>query len=357
VGFTPGGNRIVKRGSGRTKTEAQRKLREIIRDHEDGQIVSSSGYTVAQAVRDWLQFGLSGRRESTITKYAILANTHVIPALGSRKLRELSADDVDRWLARKAKTLNTDTLRILHSILRWSITRGQGPGQGKTQRRAPLRCPAGAAGPPVQVAQQRPGRCAPGRCRGQAAVCVHRRLAAHWCPNRGTTCPHLVACPARCHSAGHHGLAFRPYWWRHQDKEVTSRTLEPPQRRADTLRLHRERQDQLRKRAGDRWHDNDLVFASCVGTALWAGSVRRSFRVVLAAAGLDPADWTPREPRHGFVSLMSAAGVPVEKIARLVGHTGTATTETVYRKQLRPVIVGGAEVIDVLFPMRDLPPA
>jgi hypothetical protein len=49
----------------------------------------------------------------------------------------------------------------------------------------------------------------------------------------------------------------------------------------------------------------------------------------------------------------SDAGVPVEKIARLVGHTGTTTTETVYRKQIRPVITGGAEVMDQLFPGRD----
>lgn len=60
VGYTPGGKRIVKRGSGQTKTEAQRKLRVIIRDYEDGQVTTSSGYTVGQAVRDWLQFGLSG---------------------------------------------------------------------------------------------------------------------------------------------------------------------------------------------------------------------------------------------------------------------------------------------------------
>ena len=37
VGYAPSGKRIVKRGRGRTKTEAQRKLREIIRDYEDGQ--------------------------------------------------------------------------------------------------------------------------------------------------------------------------------------------------------------------------------------------------------------------------------------------------------------------------------
>jgi integrase len=129
--------------------------------------------------------------------------------------------------------------------------------------------------------------------------------------------------------------------------------LELPHSCADALRLHRDRQDQLRERAGERWHDNDLVFASRVGTALLAGNVRRSFRAVLATAGLDPADWTPQELRHSFVSLMSDAGVPIEKIARLVGHTGTTTTETVYRKQIRPVVVGGAGVMDSLFPKRD----
>jgi hypothetical protein len=138
VGYAPSGKRIVKRGRGRTKTEAQRKLREIIRDYEDGQITKSDGFTVAQAVRDWLQFGMSGRGESTIAKCTTLANTHVIPALGGRKLRELSADDVDRWLADKAKTLSTDTLQILHSILRRSITRAQ--ARDKAKRNVVLLC-------------------------------------------------------------------------------------------------------------------------------------------------------------------------------------------------------------------------
>lgn len=114
VGYTPDGKRIVKRGSGKTKTEARRKLREIIRDYEDGQVTNGTGCTVAQAVNDWLQFGLSGRDEDTITKCTILANTHVIPALGARKLRELSADDVDRWLADKASRSALD--RCVRSV-------------------------------------------------------------------------------------------------------------------------------------------------------------------------------------------------------------------------------------------------
>jgi hypothetical protein len=47
---------------------------------------------------------------------------------------------------------------------------------------------------------------------------------------------------------------------------------------------------------------------------------------------------------------MSDAGVPIERISRLVGHSGTTVTETVYRKQIRPVITDGAETMDRLFP-------
>jgi hypothetical protein len=40
---------------------------------------------------------------------------------------------------------------------------------------------------------------------------------------------------------------------------------------------------------------------------------------------------------------MSQQGVPVEGIAHLVGHGSTSRTETVYRKELRPVISIGAK--------------
>jgi hypothetical protein len=97
LGYTSSGKRIVRKASGTTKTAAQRKLREMIRDYEDGLAIGLHNYTVADAVRDWLSYGLSGRSRATVEKCTILANTHIIPALGARKLRDLSADDVDQW--------------------------------------------------------------------------------------------------------------------------------------------------------------------------------------------------------------------------------------------------------------------
>jgi integrase len=82
-----------------------------------------------------------------------------------------------------------------------------------------------------------------------------------------------------------------------------------------------------------------------LGSKLDAGNVRRQFKDIAEAAGLG-RDWTPQELRHTLVSLLSAAGTPVDEIARLAGHSSTGTTEVIYRRELRPVMTRGAEAID-----------
>jgi integrase len=78
--------------------------------------------------------------------------------------------------------------------------------------------------------------------------------------------------------------------------------------------------------------------------------IAASLGISADAAGLPGREWAPRELRHSFVSLLSDARAPIESISRLVGHRSTMVTETVYRKQLRPLIEDGAEVMDLIFP-------
>nr|WP_245541791.1 tyrosine-type recombinase/integrase [Sporichthya polymorpha] len=106
------------------------------------------------------------------------------------------------------------------------------------------------------------------------------------------------------------------------------RTLALPRRCVDALIEHRPRQAAIRLAAESRWQDLDLVFASALGTQLDAHNVRRAVRRVAKFAGLDPAEWTPRELRHSFVSLLSDASVPLENISGLVGHSGSAVDRT-----------------------------
>src|SRR5689334_19473336 len=98
LGFDGAGKRVVKRGSGKTKTEAKNKLKAVLRDYEDGLAIAPADYTVEMAVRDWLRYGLRGRDDDTIKTNRHLCEKHIIPLIGARRLRDLSAGEIDRWL-------------------------------------------------------------------------------------------------------------------------------------------------------------------------------------------------------------------------------------------------------------------
>jgi integrase len=114
------------------------------------------------------------------------------------------------------------------------------------------------------------------------------------------------------------------------------------------------RQAKERSRAAELWQEHGLVFTTTVGTP--SHNLRRDFRKVTTAAGLG-ARWVPKELRTSFVSMMSYQGVPVEEIARLAGHANSRTTEVVYRRELRPVITTGAEIMDQIFQPKQRPGA
>ncbi|MFJ2032645.1 DUF6461 domain-containing protein [Streptosporangium sp. NPDC087985] len=69
VGYTPAGKHIVEKAGSRTKTEAKDRLKEIIRGYDDGPAIAPTHYTVADAVKYWLQHGL-GRRSATTWHHA-----------------------------------------------------------------------------------------------------------------------------------------------------------------------------------------------------------------------------------------------------------------------------------------------
>ena len=114
--------------------------------------------------------------------------------------------------------------------------------------------------------------------------------------------------------------------------QKSKRTLRLPERAVAVLREHLIRQADQRLLAGELWQDRGLVFCTSLGSPLDAANVRRSFKRITNSAGLGDS-WKPLELRTSFVSLMSDSGVPVEEIARFVGHTSSRTTEVVYRRE------------------------
>lgn len=352
LGFDGRGKRITRKASGTTKTAAKAKLREILRDQENGTVVPAGKYTVADAVRDWIAYGLTGRSPATLSNYTTIANKHVVGQLGARKLRDLTADDVDRWLRAESRVVSTRTLRLMHSLLNRAVRHAM--ARDKVMRNVVELCsvPTGREGrrsKSLTFTQAEKLLRAAEVSSMRAYVVLSLLTGARTEELRALRWEDvdLVGSPGEDPPVPPSISVLRSVRMDGDTKTRRSRRrLAMPSRAVRALAAHAERPEVSTGRA-------DLVFASRNGTELDAHNVRRSFRRVAADAGLDAAEWTPRELRHSFVSLLSDSGVPLEHISRLVGHSGTAVTEAVYRQQLRPVLEHGAIAMDEIFPASD----
>jgi integrase len=124
------------------------------------------------------------------------------------------------------------------------------------------------------------------------------------------------------------------------------RILLMPEPVAAALRRHQLTQD-AERRASPVWTESGLVFTTAVGTAVDPSNLRRGFSRLTKEAGI--GHWHPHELRHSAASILSAAGVPLEVIADILGHDGVRTTSAVYRHLLEPTIRGGADPMERLF--------
>jgi integrase len=349
LGYTAAGTRRRRTVRGRTKAEVRDKLKALRTEIETG-VTSSTRYTVTEAVRKLLQVGLKGRAPKTIEKCRTLIDNHIVPQIGAARLRDLTADDLDDWLEGRATELATRTLRELLSILRRSITLAQRRDLVVRNVAELVTIPKGTAGRPSKALTMEQAvavlaAAALSRLHAYVVVSLLTGIRTEEARALSWDRVHLQ----RVGDVPPHIEVWRSVRTGGDTKTKKSRrTLTLPTQAVAVLKVHKAKQAAERLAAGQLWQDTGLVFTTTIGTALDAANVRRGFRAVAKEAGL-VGSWTPRELRHSFVSLMSANGVPIEAIARLVGHAGTTVTEAVYRKELRPVLTDGADVMDRIF--------
>jgi integrase len=106
------------------------------------------------------------------------------------------------------------------------------------------------------------------------------------------------------------------------------RVLHMPELLIRKLREHRGRQLEDKLLAGSRWHENDLVFPSSIGTPLEPRNLNRHFDQLLSKAGLH--HFRLHDLRHYCASLLLAQGVAMKVVSEILGHTQISTTADIY---------------------------
>lgn len=354
VGFDARGKRIRRKGSGTTEAAALRAMRKRVRDHQSGLAPRSELYTVQQAVWDWLEYGNPNVDAATARKHHDLCEVHILPNLGGRRLRDLTAEEVDRWLHSLTSRLSTRSIAEVRSCLGRSIRRAMARGYVERNVVELAETPRGLAGRPSKSLTVEQARAVLARTvddKMHAYIVMSILTGARTEELRALRWDHVhldtdttAAAPVPPHVE-----VWRSVRATGDTKtRMSRRTLALPAMAVDVLRRYRETHAGTQPEPGT---SAGLVFATSTGQPLNAANVRRDFRRALSLVpDLDPAEWTPREMRHSFVSVLSESGLHIDEIALLVGHAGgSQVTERVYRKQLRPVIQTGATAMDKLF--------
>jgi integrase len=342
------GKRKRTRLTAATKTELLAKIGDAQKALDSGLEVSSS-YTVGQCLDDYLA-SLEGVAPGTVTAQAYNAKL-LRSVLGAYKLRELSARQALDALRKIAKTHTSRTMVLVHNTLTRAITVAM--AEDKVGRNVALvvKTPDGQkAGKPRQAFSRDEMitvlREAVGRRNYDGYIHLGFLTGAspdelrglHWAEidDLDSEAPGIDVTRTLRHGGGTKTAA-------------RVRGLGLPQIAIDALRRHRAAQATERLAAGEAWEDNDLVFCTKVGRPLSQGNVRRAFKAICKAAGIEDAEnRVPYEMRHTYASLVSDSGVAAEEVAQQLGHSRTAVFEQVYRHVLKPRRRAGQQVMETI---------
>jgi integrase len=105
-----------------TLAEAKTELRRLLRSGDDGSHVAPDTSTLAAFAQAWLDAGAPGRRQKRVgprsqEHYSAILHRHVLPELGSKKLQDIDATDIDRLYIGLESKIHARTAKQVHSVL------------------------------------------------------------------------------------------------------------------------------------------------------------------------------------------------------------------------------------------------
>lgn len=354
VGYDASGKQRRKVVSARTRAEVVRKLNTLQRQLDDGLPAPDPSLTVSQLLTRWFNDVLRHQVSiSAATSYKSVADNHIVPTLGRKKLVNLTPSDVDRLLSVKLDSgLSPSTVRRIRAVLSQALS--QGVRWGVVVRNV------AALSHSPKVPRNEGRTLTPAQARQLLdALKGHRNEALY----------------ALMLSTGlRRGEALGLMWGdidfdaqvlvvsralkRENGVLVTADTKTAKSRRAinipppmiATLKAHRARQAAERLALGEAWVNSGFVFTTTIGTPIDGRNMNREFKKICNDAGL--GNWHPHELRHSAASLMLAQGVKLQVVSDVLGHASIRMTADVYGHLLAPDRQAAAEAIgNALWPM------
>ena len=342
-----------------TEREANRRLRELVSQHEAGILAPDARGTMARFLTGWLEGVKPTLRPRSWDRYEEHVRLHLIPTLGRIPLARLSPMDVQRANNELLKMgLAPATVCRAHAALRAALK------QALRWQLIPSN-PASLVTPP-RVEHREMAALDPEQARRFLTAARGTPLEALWvlAVTSGLRQGELLALQwsevdlegasvrvtgtltridVEAAGAGHpktHRVTAPP-------KSARSRRrVEIGALAVDALREHRRHQVEQRLHAGTLWVDRDLVFCGATGGHLHPVRLNRELRSLLAIGGLPMIRF--QDLRHTAASLLLGRDVNPKKVSEMLGHSTVAITLDTYSHVLPTMHREAARVMDDL---------
>ena len=351
--------RVRKSIYGRTRGEVAKALRDAQTTLDQSGVLGDDSVTVGAFLNQWLTEVVAPRRElATWRGYETNVRRHIVPTIGHVRLTKLTAAMVQRLLNDlRRQGLAPRTVQYVHATLRAALNVAL--RWGLIQRNVATLVE------PVTVKRKEVVPFTAEEARQVLDAARSHRLASFFTvamalglrPSEalGLTWSDIdfdrsLLQVRRALERGPDGYRFK------EPKSRTSRrTIVPPSVCLESLKSHRIRQASDRLRAGESWHDLDLVFCSESGEPLHRSEMSRQFTLLLKRTSV--AHHRLYDCRHTAASLLLAQGVAPRVVMETLGHSSYSLTMDTYAHVYASALRDAAAAIDrVLAPQEPASP-
>lgn len=337
LGYGPGGKRLRKTWTCKTKAEARAKLKEASRLVDDGFSVPDGKVTLGQFLERWLTESVAPSvKESALIQYRRTVRVHIAPKLGPRRLATLAPLDLAQLYREKLESgLSPATVLYVHRILHRAL--GQAVRWKLTHHNVAAMVDA------PRLPRSTVSAFTPEQARAFMAAVKGDRLEALYLVSLAAGLRRGEVLALRWADvnfdigslAVQRSLSKVEGGWAFTEPKTASsrRVVKLPAFAVESLREHRIRQEVERAKA-HVWADSSLVFATEIGTVIDGRNLLRLFKAHVKAAGMAPESFTFHGLRHSAATLMLALGVHPKVVAEGLGHSRVGITLDVYSSVL-----------------------
>jgi len=354
LGYGPGGKRLRRKVVAATRAQANERLKRLREEVEKGLSPDHAKTTIGDWLEQWLRDAApASARPRTLLAYASVVRTHLVPALGHKRLRALSPDDISDYMNRKtAAGLKPRTVTNHHIVLRRALeiaTRYGYVEKNVARLVSPPRADRFESTPLT-----------PDEARQFLKAAEGHPLEALF----------LLATASGLRQAEVLGLTWQAIDFDgeaikvekalaryggefHLDQpktESSRRVVALPSRVFEALRRHRVRQAEQQLAVGPLWTGNKwgLVFATDDGSPIHDRYVREQFHRLLDSAGVRRVRF--HDLRHGLATFLLAQGASMKVVQDVLGHAQIGMTMNLYTHVVPELRRDAAnKVDDVLF--------